>query len=112
MPNYYKLIGVERALPLTYVNSLAFENSCGSASSTHFAFPETAEKPLCLPWPSLCIQLWAHFLLLVFNFFFHFWKKLIHIHGKDVQTMQKENTMKSKLPNGGQPSVPHPPLQN
>lgn len=36
MLNYYKLIGVERTIPLTYVNGLVFENnSCGSASSTH-----------------------------------------------------------------------------
>lgn len=57
MSNYYNLIGVKRVLLLTYINSLAFENSCGSASSTHFAFCE-AEHPT-LPLPTLVITVYS-----------------------------------------------------
>lgn len=57
MSNYYNLIGIERVLLVTYVNSLAFENSCGEASSTHFAFHE-AEHPT-LPLPTLVITVYS-----------------------------------------------------
>jgi len=57
MSNYYNLIGIERVLLVTYVNSLAFENSCGEASSTHFAFRE-AEHPT-LPLPTLVITVYS-----------------------------------------------------
>lgn len=62
------IIGVERTVPLTYVNSLVLKTSqCGFASSTHFAFPETKEPPGC---PG------HHCILSSGRTFFHLFKKI------------------------------------
>lgn len=51
MLSYYKLIEcVERIVPFTYVNSLGFENTCGSASSTPFAVSKTEDF-----YPTACL---------------------------------------------------------
>lgn len=83
---------VERTVPLTYVNSLGFRklnNTCGSASPTHFAFPKPEDPAPSPPALSpLCIQHWAHLILLVLKMFVCF-EKLIHIHGKTFKQYKR-----------------------
>lgn len=75
MPSYYKLIEcVERTVPLTYVNSLGFENTCGSASSTPFAFSKPEDFPPHCLLVHHCIVSTEHTLFYLFLTFFVFLK--------------------------------------
>lgn len=78
MPSYYKLIEwVERTVPLSvpcYVNSLGFENTCGSASSTPFAFSKTEDFPPHCLLVHHCIVSTEHTLFYLFLTFFGFFK--------------------------------------
>lgn len=97
MPSYYKLIEcVERTVPLTYVNSLGFENTCGSASSTPFAFSKTEDfPPHCLP-VHRCLFSTEHTLFHLFLTFFVclFFEKLIHIHGEIAKQYKRVHSEK------------------
>lgn len=96
MPNHCKLIGVERILPLTDVNSLIFENLTTGAQWVQHILPSLRLKTPACPGHH-CIFSLAPSLSLVFLFLVR--------HPNNA----KEKTMKSKLPSGDQPSVPQAP---